>query len=215
MPHHLPHPTPTHCSVWVPRTWFFSATEWRSQKERFDTQGSHQPMRMGVMANAVCPWEGGCRGQTSQLYIRSPVGPSQVSPYCTFYSLFFLPCLLPNQITPFPEQQLFLSSVPVGLRGVKPDTTTCFRSQWLVQGCCTLLCEPLPWASSWGILSWPPLALIFTALSQQCSTRLPDPIPHRQETRSQAATWLGALSFVYFLCLTPALNIFPSLFQTL
>lgn len=151
------------------------------------------------MANAICPWEGGCRGQTSQLHIRPPMGPSQVGLSSS--------CLLPNQITPSPEQPLFLSSVPVGLRGAKPDDTACFCSQWPVQGCCALLCEASTEASAWGLLPWLPPALIF----RHCPSNVPQAAlgflspSVREQTGSQMPTWSGARLY----CLFPVLDSIP------
>lgn len=159
------------------------------------------------MANAICPWEGGCRGQTSQLHIRSPVGPSQVglSPYCTFYSLLFLPP--PKSNHPLPRTaavSVFRSS---GSQGSQTRHTACFCSQWPVQGCCALLCEASTGASAWGLLPWSPLALIFL----HCPSNVPQAAlgflspSMREQTGSQMPTWSGARLY----CLFPVLDSIP------
>lgn len=134
------------------------------------------------MANAICPWEGGCRGQTSQLHIRSPVGPSQVglSPYCTFYSLLFLPP--PKSNHPLPRTaavSVFRSS---GSQGSQTRRHCLLLFSVAGAG---LLRSPL--RGLHGGFSLGPPSLVASsshlpALSQQCATSctgLPVPIHER------------------------------------
>lgn len=155
------------------------------------------------MANAICPWEGGCRGQTSQLHIRSPVGPSQVglSPYCTFYSLLFLPPAKSNH--PLPRTaavSVFRSS---GSQGSQTRRHCLLLFSVAGAG---LLCSPLRGLHG-GLLPWPPLALIFL----HCPSNVPQAAlgflspSVREQTGSQMPTWSGARLY----CLFPVLDSIP------